>query len=75
MTIADFLTTDEFCKRYHVSRRTAERWRVTGEGPAFVRIGPRKVLYRTSDCDAWATTRTFVHRADELARGARTGGA
>ena len=64
----DFMTTDQFCKRHHVSHRTAERWRATGEGPAWVRVGPRKVLYRVSDCDAWAASRTFAHRADEMAR-------
>lgn len=64
----DFLTTNQFCLLHHVSPRTAERWRVTGDGPPFVRIGPRRVLYRTADAREWAARRTFQHRAGELAR-------
>ncbi len=64
----DYLTPAEFCERYHVAQRTADRWRVTGDGPQWVRFGPRKILYRVADCEAWATMRTFAHRADELSR-------
>lgn len=60
-----YLTELEFSERYHVSRRTAQRWRVTGDGPRFVRLGIRKVAYRLSDCESWATARTFPHRATE----------
>jgi hypothetical protein len=65
-----YLTEGEFCERYHVAPRTAQRWRVTGDGPKWVRLGLRKIGYRLSDCEAWAADRTFKHRADELARGA-----
>ncbi|MBX6373153.1 MAG: helix-turn-helix domain-containing protein [Acetobacteraceae bacterium] len=63
-----YLTEQQFSERYHVSPRTAQRWRSTGDGPPFVRLGPRRVLYRLSDCEAWAASRTFAHRAEELAR-------
>ena len=33
-----------------VSVRTLQRWRMTGEGPAFTKIG-KCVRYRTSDLD------------------------
>jgi predicted DNA-binding transcriptional regulator AlpA len=65
-----YLTEDEFSERYHVSPRTAQRWRVTGDGPKWVRIGLRRVAYRMSDCEAWAAERTFPHRAAELAKSA-----
>jgi len=65
-----YLTPLEFCDCYHVTPRTAERWRVSGDGPPFVRVGPRKILYRLEDCEAWASLRTFDHRADEYARSA-----
>jgi predicted DNA-binding transcriptional regulator AlpA len=69
MTVADvYLTESEFAGRYHLGRRTVQRWRRTGEGPAWVRLGQRRVLYRLSDCETWAAARTFRHRADELAR-------
>lgn len=65
-----YLTEDDFCERYNIRPRSAQRWRHTGQGPAFVRIGPRRIAYRLSDCEAWAASRTFRHRADELARAA-----
>jgi predicted DNA-binding transcriptional regulator AlpA len=61
-----YLTEQEFSERYHVSRRTAQRWRVTGDGPPFVRLGLRKVAYRQSDCETWAAASTFSSRAEEL---------
>jgi hypothetical protein len=66
----EYLTPSEFCERYHVATRTADRWRVTGDGPKWVRTGRRKVLYRVADCEAWAISHTFSHRADELSRSA-----
>ena len=65
-----YLTPKQFCETYNTSERTAERWRVTGAGPRFVRVGPRKILYAVADCEAWAAGRTYAHRADELSRSA-----
>jgi hypothetical protein len=62
-----YLTQADFCRRYRVAPRTAERWRITGDGPPWVRVGQRRIVYRLSDCQAWAAERTFAHRADELA--------
>jgi predicted DNA-binding transcriptional regulator AlpA len=67
-----YLTEEEFAVRYRLGRRTVQRWRQSGEGPAWVRLGPRRVVYRLADCEAWAATRTYHHRADELARSAAT---
>jgi predicted DNA-binding transcriptional regulator AlpA len=64
-----YLSGREFAGRYHVSTRTAQRWRTTGEGgPPFVRLGRRRVVYRVSDCEAWAAARTYEHRAAEIAQ-------
>jgi hypothetical protein len=63
-----YLDEESFCNRYHVARRTAQRWRVTGDGPPWVRIGPRRVIYRLSDCEDWITAQTHQHRAAELAK-------
>jgi hypothetical protein len=67
-TLDAYLTERQFCERYRVSARTAQRWRVTGDGPPFVRLGPHKIVYRLSDAETWAAGRTFAHRADELSR-------
>lgn len=66
-----YLTEREFSERYHLARRTVQRWRATGDGPAFVRIGPRRIVYRLSDCEAWAAARTYPHRSAEMATQAR----
>jgi hypothetical protein len=58
--------------RYHLGWRTVQRWRQTGDRPPWVRRGARRVLYRLSDCEAWAAARTYRHRADELARALTT---
>jgi predicted DNA-binding transcriptional regulator AlpA len=63
-----YLTEEQFAQRYQVGRRTAQRWRRTGQGPAWVRWGPRAVRYRVADVERWAVDRTFRHRADELAQ-------
>lgn len=68
MDSEQYLNEDEFCERYGIRSRTAQRWRTTGDGPAFVRLGPRRVAYRLSDCEKWAAERTFLHRSDEIVR-------
>ena len=65
-----YLTEEEFAERYHLGRRTIQRWRQSGDGPAWCRLGPRRIVYRLSDIESWAAARTFQHRADELARSA-----
>jgi predicted DNA-binding transcriptional regulator AlpA len=52
--------------RLGVSRRTLQRWRSTGDGPAYVRIGPRCVRYTVAALAAWEAGRTYAHRAAEM---------
>lgn len=46
--------------------RTLQRWRVTGDGPAFIRAGARRILYRREAVEAWAASREHRHRAAEM---------
>ncbi len=62
-----YIDENQFCDRFKITPRTAQRWRVTGDGPPWVRLGLRRVVYRLSDCDAWAAARTYPHRAAEIA--------
>jgi len=64
----EYLTQRAVAARFHLSERTLERWRGTGDGPAFVRIGPRRIVYRLADVEAWAAARTYAHRAAEIAQ-------
>jgi len=65
-----YLTESEFADRFHLGRRTLQRWRQSVDGPPWCRLGHRRVMYRLSDIEAWAAGRTYRHRADELARSA-----
>ena len=46
------LNQTELAARWSISARTLERWRWTGEGPAFLKIGGR-VAYRLEDIEAF----------------------
>jgi predicted DNA-binding transcriptional regulator AlpA len=36
-----------------VKTGTLRYWRSTGQGPAWFRLGPRKIAYRRSDVERW----------------------
>lgn len=46
------LSQIELAARWNISHRTLERWRWTGEGPQFVKLGGR-VVYRLEDIEAY----------------------
>ena len=46
------LTTEEAARYLRVSPRTLERYRVTGDGPEFLKVG-RLVFYEMAALDAW----------------------
>lgn len=50
------LNQTELASRWTISARTLERWRWTGEGPAFLKIGGR-VVYRLEDVLAYEQSR------------------
>lgn len=54
----EFLNQVHLARRWHISPRTLERWRWTGEGPAYVKIGGR-VVYRLDDVKAYESGRRF----------------
>lgn len=46
------LSQIELAARWNISQRTLERWRWTGEGPKFIKLGGR-VIYRLEDVEAF----------------------
>jgi predicted DNA-binding transcriptional regulator AlpA len=62
------LSEDALSQVIGTPKRTLQRWRNTGDGPPFVRLGPRRVGYRPPDVERWLKARTFTSRAAELAR-------
>ncbi len=67
------LTTEEAAAWLGLSPRTLERYRVTGEGPKFRKIG-RWVRYTVADLNAWleGCTRTSTSDDGGAAGGARS---
>ena len=50
------VTENEAAKVLGFSPRTLQSWRVSGDGPPFVRVSPRAIRYRLSDLEAWIET-------------------
>ncbi|MCW8088037.1 helix-turn-helix transcriptional regulator [Sabulicella glaciei] len=62
------LTPELLAERLNISLRSVERWRMTGEGPRYIRAGARKILYPLAEVERWETQRMHDSRAAELAR-------
>jgi hypothetical protein len=69
LTAQEYVDESGLRERYLIPPRTAQRWRQCGDGPPFVRLGKRRVVYRVADVERWLTERTYTSRADELVRG------
>lgn len=50
------LTQTEASEYLRISGRTLERWRVTGDGPAYLKLG-RRVLYSKQHLEEWMAER------------------
>ena len=51
------LTVEDAAARLKISKHTLNRWRGTGEGPPYIKSGPRLVRYEVAELDAWARER------------------
>lgn len=51
-----FLNQTNLSRRWGISTSTLERWRWSGEGPAFLKLGGR-VVYRLTDIEAFEAER------------------
>ncbi len=58
------LTVEEAAARLKISKHTLNRWRVTGEGPPFIKYGPRLVRYREAALNEWAPKRTMASTSE-----------
>lgn len=55
----ELLDTERVAKVCGLSEVTLRRWRMTGEGPRFIRLG-RAIRYRRADLDAYLADRLFT---------------
>lgn len=51
------LSRDQIEVEYNISRRWLELAALTGEGPAFIKIGARTVRYRRNELERWLSER------------------
>lgn len=54
-----FLQTPEAAERIGLAAGTLEKMRCRGDGPAYLRLSPRRVVYDVATLDAWARSRAF----------------
>jgi predicted DNA-binding transcriptional regulator AlpA len=54
------LLPQDVAEQLGVSRKALERWRCTGEGPRFVRLGHKTVRYRLEDIEAFIGTKVMI---------------
>lgn len=70
-TQSPFLTTFQAALYLSVSKHTLEIMRIRGDGPVFIKLGPKRVVYTQEDLDAWVGTRRRISTADPGPRGLR----
>jgi hypothetical protein len=66
-----YFTTVSLAAFLHFKPQTLRKWRLSGEGPHYIRLGHTnrgRVLYRREDVEQWLQTRTFRHTAEETTR-------
>jgi predicted DNA-binding transcriptional regulator AlpA len=66
------LRTPEAAAYVGLSASTLEKFRLTGAGPAYSKAGPKIVVYRPEDLDAWLNSQRRKSTSDpgEAARSA-----
>jgi hypothetical protein len=67
--VVNDLVYDEthIARRLHISPRSLERWRMTGDGPPYLKLG-RRVVYRERDVEEWLDAHAHAqHAAEETA--------
>lgn len=57
------VATHQAARKLGVSPRTLEKWRITGDGPPFIKVG-RRVVYRQCDLDEWLQAHRRLSTSD-----------
>lgn len=55
--MSELLSTPQLAEKLGLTPNTLEKWRLRGEGPAYLRVGESQVRYDSRDVDAWLDTR------------------
>ena len=60
----DTATSKEVAAYLHTTESGLAMMRYRGTGPKFIKAGPRKVIYRWSDVQAYLDANTIQHASD-----------
>jgi phage terminase Nu1 subunit (DNA packaging protein) len=58
----------ELAKLLDISERTLEGWRRRGDGPPFIRLGPKLARYRLDDVKRWLGERRVGNETESMAK-------
>jgi excisionase family DNA binding protein len=61
------MRTPEAAHYVALAESTLTKMRLTENGPPFVKVGPRAVVYRKADLDAWLEARVRHSTSDQRA--------
>ncbi len=50
--IINLVNTENAANALGITRKTLERWRITGEGPTYIKLG-RRVVYSVADLEGF----------------------
>lgn len=58
--MAGFLQTPDAAARLGFAAGTLEKMRVRGDGPPYLRLSPRRIVYDADKLNSWARGREFT---------------
>lgn len=61
------LDTGELAGRLGLGANTLEKWRLTGDGPPFIRLNRRTIRYDEGDVETWLSARRAKSTSDQKA--------
>ncbi len=53
------LSADQASKRLGLAKSTLAKMRLRGDGPSYIKLGPRRIAYREIDLADWIDARRF----------------
>ncbi len=66
-----YLGTAQVAEYLNLSKSWIEKLRISGFGPPYYKVGPRRVLYKRADIDQWIAERR-ISSTSEQADGQRS---
>jgi predicted DNA-binding transcriptional regulator AlpA len=63
--MSEILSTADAARTLNLGTSTLEKWRISGEGPKFLKLGRRRVGYLKTAIDAWIASRPLLASTSE----------